>query len=343
MDYNSLPPEFQDRLAKLEQEYEEGELTKKGFEKKKNSLFEEYRQYIGENHVDIGSTQISDILETLSIYPPPMVTGEASDGGVSPTNSISSGNYYIQQDGGYSTNSNQYNPNQRYPGHSVQQSLLSHVANQTPIPHNSFSHHQLPHRAMNSDLRLDPTHINPTATSTSPNMSPLNLNSSNQQIPTMNYRPPHQYNHSFAPFGTAPPPQFRPMQPPGRPPLPPHGYHHQTSLQYFPPNTGGFPVRPNRPIAPQMPQIRPTPSPYGIEVPPGAVPSGPIGRTRQLVNEDAIERARSISGARSSLDISDTASIKGYTRSTGENDYLRKYNQKARSVIGMRNRQGVPF
>ncbi|PKC08724.1 acetyl-CoA synthetase-like protein [Rhizophagus irregularis] len=112
------------------------------------------------------------------------------------------------------------------------------------------------------------------------------------------------------------------MQPPGRPPLPPHGYHHQTSLQYFPPNTGGFPVRPNRPQMAQIPQIRPVPSPYGIEVPPGAAPSGPIGRTRHLVNEDAIERARSISGARSSLDISDTASIKGYTRSTGEYDYL---------------------
>jgi hypothetical protein len=314
MDYNSLPPEFQDRLAKLEQEYEEGELTKKGFEKKKNSLFGEYRQYIeGENHVDTGSTQISDILETLSIY--------AGDEGVSPTNSISSGNYYIQQDGGYSTNSNQYNLNQqRYPGHSVQHTL-------PPLPHNAYSHHQLPPRASNPDLRSDLTHINPNSTSTSPNMPPLNPNSNNQQIPNMNYRPPHQYNHSFAPFGTAPPPQFRPMQPPGRPPLPPQ-FHHQASLQYFPPNTSGFPVRPNRPIAPQIPQIRPNPSPYGIEIPPGTAPSGPIGRTRQLVNEDAIERARNISGVRSSLEISDTASIKGYTRSTGEFDYLRKYSQK---------------
>ncbi|GBC03878.1 hypothetical protein RclHR1_05380015 [Rhizophagus clarus] len=312
MDYNSLPPEFQDRLAELEQEYEEGELTKKGFEKKKNSLFEEYRQHTeGENH------EINDILETLSIYSAPMITSEAGDGGGSPTNSISSGNYYIPQDGGYSTKSNQYNPNQqRYPGHSVQH----YVANQPPLPHNAFSHHQPPPRT-SSDLRPDPIHINPTSTSTSPKISPLNPNSNNQQIPTMNYRPPHQYNHSFAPFGTAPPPQFRPMQPSGRPPLPPHGYHHQASLQYFPPNTSGFPVRPNRPIAPQIPQVRSAP-PYGIEIPPGTAPSVPVGRTRHLVSEDAVERARSISGARSSLDISDTASIKGYTRSTGEYDYL---------------------
>src|ERR1041384_6482650 len=99
MDYNSLPPEFQEKLAELEQEYKEGELTKKGFEKKKNSLLEEYRQYIG-------GGGISDILGigelSLSISTSP------GDGGVAPTNSVSSGNYYIQQDGGYSVNSNQY-------------------------------------------------------------------------------------------------------------------------------------------------------------------------------------------------------------------------------------------
>src|SRR3954447_12502248 len=122
MDYRSLPPEFQDKLAELEQEYKEGELTKKGFEKKKNSLLEEYRQYIGEG----GGL-------SLSISPATIVSTSPGDGGVSPTNSINSGYYYIQQDSGYLMNSNQYNSKQQqyggYPSHSAHHSLPLHVAN----------------------------------------------------------------------------------------------------------------------------------------------------------------------------------------------------------------------
>ncbi|RIA97927.1 hypothetical protein C1645_751184 [Glomus cerebriforme] len=238
MDYNSLPPEFQDRLAELEQEFKEGELTTKGFERKKNSLFEEYRQYSGgENNVGMDSTQISNILGTLSISSAPMVSTSPVDGGVSPTNSISSGNYYIQQDGGYSTNSNQYNPNQQqYGGYPGQRTLLSHVPNPPPLHHNAFlPHNQLPPRTNNSE-------------------------------------------------------------PPGRPPLPLHGYH-----GYFPSNTGGYPVRSTS----QMPR----PPSYGVEIPPGVAPP---------VRMNDIERVQSISGSRSSLDISDSASIKGYTKNTGE-------------------------
>src|SRR6266498_5018271 len=98
MDYNSLPPKFQIRLAELEKEYKDGELTKKGLEKKKNSLFEEYRQYIDGERDNSGmeSAPLSDLLGIgeLSLSTSPGIEDE----GVSPTNSISSGNYYIQQD-----------------------------------------------------------------------------------------------------------------------------------------------------------------------------------------------------------------------------------------------------
>ena len=46
MDYNSLPPEFQDRLAELKQEYEEGELTKKMIRELETSVKENPAIYL---------------------------------------------------------------------------------------------------------------------------------------------------------------------------------------------------------------------------------------------------------------------------------------------------------
>ncbi|CAG8495242.1 8293_t:CDS:10 [Funneliformis caledonium] len=275
MDYNSLPPELQ--LAVLEKEYKDGVLTEKGFEVKKKSLLEK-----------------NQLLGVLGRTSP-----RAEDGGISPTNYVSStasGNGYKHD----VDNSYQYNLNhQQYAGFPDHPSLLPPHA---PLP-NATQHHQLVPRTSadmerlkihgrtqsfdtvvhNTTTRSDPltatnrrsdsAQIHSTSLSTSPNNIPPN---SNQQF---HYRPP--YNHLSPHHVAFGPPQFRPIQTQGRPPLPPPlGYQ----LPYFSTSTV-YPARPAphvRPINPQIPQIRPIPG----------VPSGPI--IRNLVMND---------GAQGSLDI----------------------------------------
>ncbi|CAI2174395.1 11753_t:CDS:10 [Funneliformis geosporum] len=273
MDYNSLSPELQ--LAALEKEFIDGVLTKKGFEQKKRSLFEK-------NHL-------------LGTFP------GAEDGGISPTNSISS-----------TTSGNCYNKdNQQYAGYPDYPPLLPpHV----PLQQNDAPHHR-PVPRKSSDLersrihvrtqnvdpfaninprsdsltatnrRSDSAQIHSTPLSTSPNNTLSNPNSN-----LFHYRPPYNpslhHNVAYAPH------QFISRQTPGRPPLPPPlGYP-----QYFPPTIPvTYPIRPAphvRPIAPIIPQIRP-------------VPPGPI--TRKLVVNDGAQGILDIDHPKNLAD--DNASI----------------------------------
>ncbi|XP_062518555.1 disco-interacting protein 2 homolog B-like [Corticium candelabrum] len=83
MDYSSVPPEVHQKLADLELELEEGDITQKGYEKRKAKLLEPYQSGGGNSFHSESSLLSAEARNVQAVSPAPNFQQELAHTGQS--------------------------------------------------------------------------------------------------------------------------------------------------------------------------------------------------------------------------------------------------------------------